>query len=233
MFLLLAVTLARAEVCRQVEVEQVEVCQERKVEECGSCTTVYMRECAIKMTEAWIPKMVNQCTKSPQSVGCERGGRKLCRVDYRTTCSSRLEYQQVEEDFPECRREKVSSCQDKVDTEDDSERNNLVSPSSSNCRQVEVTRCQIQRRTVRKAKPVTRCQRLPTSLCAKRKCKQESTQCIRRVKMYREQRPEETCTLRPRRMCKGAGCRTVVRKLCRPSPPGTKEIQEICHDRLP
>merc|ERR1712059_204855 len=137
-------------------------------------------------------------------------------------------YQKVEEDFPDCWKEKVSSCPETMDSDDASRRNNMVSPSIPDCRQVDVTRCKIGKRTVRKARPVTKCQRLPQSFCARKKCNQESTDCHRTIKMTKEQHPEETCTLKPRRICTGSGCRTLRRRECRPSPPGNKEIHTIC-----
>ena len=149
--------LAR-EGCREVEVQETQVCKEQEVEECGPCSTVHMRECTIQMVDSWVPVRVKRCTES-QSSGCERGSREVCRVQYRTSCSSRLQYQQVEEDFPKCRKEKVTSCPG-----DD--------PLSPGCREVEAVRCRIERRTVRKARPVTACRRLPINLCGRRKCKQ-------------------------------------------------------------
>lgn len=217
----------RTEDCRQVEVEEVEVCEEQEVSECGQCSTVHLRECTIRMVEYLVPVTVRRCReRSPQ---CGRGGRQLCRVEYRTTCSSHLQYQEVEEDVPECRREKVQSCPDME--EEESERENMV--TGAGCRMVDVTRCRIQKKTVKKARPVTKCQRLPTNMCAKRNCKKDTNSCHRTITMTREERPEERCTIRPRRICKGGGCRKVLRKLCRPSEPGNKEIHTVCQDRLP
>ena len=43
------------------------------------------------------------------------------------------------------------------------------------CREVEAMRCSIEKRTVRKAKPVSSCRRIPTKMCAKKKCKKVTT----------------------------------------------------------
>merc|ERR1712127_843517 len=84
------------------------------------------------------------------------------------------------------------------------------------CREVQVMRCTIEKRTVRKAKPVTSCRRIPTKMCAKKKCKKVPRKCYETVKMLQEQRPEEKCILEPKRVCRGEGCRKVTKRECHP-----------------
>ena len=147
--------------CREVEVEETRVCEEREVEECGVCATFHVRECTIHMEAAWVPVRVKRCVEGQQSAGCTRGGRQMCRTRYRTACGTRMEYHDMEEDYPKCRRERVNTCTEEEQKEEE----------VNNCREVEAMRCSIEKRTVRKAKPVSSCRRIPTKMCAKKKCK--------------------------------------------------------------
>ena len=166
MLLLLSGVSAAKEGCREVEVEETRVCKEREVEECGVCATLHVRECTIQMEVAWVPVRVKRCVDGQQSAGCTRGGRQLCRTHYRTSCGTRMEYHDMEEDYPKCRRERVNTC-----TEEEQEKENEQKEGKKRCREVEAMRCSIEKRTVRKAKPVSSCRRVPFNMCAKKKCK--------------------------------------------------------------
>ena len=166
--LLLSGVSAIKEGCRQVEVEETRVCHEREVEECGVCATIHVRECTIQMEVAWVPVRVKRCVEGQQSAGCTRGGRQLCRTHYRTSCGTRMEYHDMEEDYPKCRRERVNTCTKEEQQEEEKD--------GKRCREVEAMRCSIEKRTVRKAKPVSSCRRIPTKMCAKKKCKKVKRQ---------------------------------------------------------
>ena len=148
-----------------MEVELREECSSQEVEECGTCTTLHLRSCTISLVSSWRPVQVKRCTPAHQSAGCLRDGRHLCRTQYSSHCSTRLEYQAMQEDFPRCRRETVTSCPQE----------NLL---EAGCREVQVMRCTIEKRTVRKAKPVTSCRRIPRKMCAKKKCKKVNSPCV-------------------------------------------------------
>jgi len=225
MLLLFSGTSATEEGCREVEVEETRVCQEREVEECGVCTTLHVRECTIQMEVAWVPIRVKRCVDGQQSAGCTRGGRQLCRTHYRTSCGTRMEYHDMEEDYPKCRRERVNTC---TEEEQQEEQEKEEKEGKERCREVEAMRCSIEKRTVRKAKPVSSCRRVPFNMCAKKKCKKVPRKCYETVKMSREQRPKERCKLKPRRVCRGQGCRMVTKQECRVSPSGTKRMMTIC-----
>ena len=124
---------------------------------------------------------------------------------FETECSRRLEYQVIEEDYPECRTEKVESCREATET-------NLVGPR---CRQVSVRRCQIVQRSVRKARPRHQCRRVPRKECARLPCREERRdQCRVTIRLKLSQRPEETCHLRPSRVCQQGECRRTLRRDC-------------------
>jgi len=108
---------------------------------------------------------------------------------------------EVMEDNPVCRTEKISS----------------YAGNSTSSRQVEVNRCEIKRRTVRRAKPETSCKRIPSRLCAWQQCKEGRVECADEVLNGVEQVPVETCQLVPQEDCQQVGgiCRTLVRRICK------------------
>ena len=118
-------------------------------------------------------------------------------------------YQVIEEDYPKCKVEVVRSCPTNTST---SGQDNLIDPKEE-CREVEVMRCSIMKRKVRRGRPQSSCSRLPSKLCVKKKCKEEQEKCYLVVKMVREVRPEEECQIRQKIICKTPenGCMTRVR----------------------
>ena len=107
-------------------------------------------------------------------------------------------YRDMEEDYPKCKVELVRSCP----TNTRPEETNLVDPMEE-CREVEVMRCHIMKRKVRRGRPQSSCSRLPSKLCVKRMCEEEQVKCYLTVKMVKEVRPEEECKIRQRRICQG------------------------------
>ena len=71
-------------------------------------------------------------------------------------------FHDIEEDYPKCEVEMIKSCAESKEID------NLVDPDED-CGEVEVTRCRIARRRVRKAKPATWCGRVPNKTCNKHK----------------------------------------------------------------
>ena len=120
-------------------------------------------------------------------------------------------YHDMEEDYPQCKVEVVRSCPSLTSDE----YTNLVDPREE-CSEVEVMRCQILKRKVRRGRPYSSCSRLPIKLCAKRRCEQEEKKCYLMVKMVKEVRPEEECQLRKKRIChkpEESDCRTRMRRV--------------------
>ena len=122
-------------------------------------------------------------------------------ASFSSHCSTVMKIVEVVEDQPVCRTEKIDSC----------------SGNSTDCRQVEVNRCHIERRTVRRARPQTRCERIPSTLCARQECKEGRVECSDEVVTGVEQVPVEDCQFHPQEGCQQgeSGCKTIVRRICR------------------
>ena len=72
------------------------------------------------------------------------------RLRFLSSCSTVTEIATVLEDRPVCRTERVESCL-----------------ADSSCRLIKVNRCHVEKVSVRKGRPVTKCERIPRKLCAK------------------------------------------------------------------
>ena len=135
----------------------------------------------------------------------------------------------MEEDYPQCKVELVRSCPSNTSHE----YNNLVNPKEE-CREVEVMRCHIVKRSVRRGRPDSYCSRLPSKFCVKRSCEQEEKKCYLVVKMVKEVRPEEKCQMKKKRICKKSeesDCRTRVRSVCNQARQVSQRLQTVCGDR--
>ena len=137
-------------------------------------------------------------------------------------------FQDIEEDYPKCQVEMIKSCAESKEID------NLVDPDED-CGEVEVTRCRIARRRVRKAQPDTQCERVPSKTCVKHKCEPAKNICEGTREMVKEFQPQESCTFTPRRVCEegeGSACRTAVRRVCRQVEGGRVRMQLVCNGTL-
>ena len=135
-------------------------------------------------------------------------------------------YQDMEEDFPHCHMETTKSCTNSTNKD-------VLSNPEEDCSNVEVRRCRIAKRKVRKAQPETRCERVPVKTCAVQKCEKDGEKCEERVGVLREWQPEEVCELVPRRVCQeGSDCTSSVRRVCTQLQGGTVKTHLLCNGTL-
>ena len=137
-------------------------------------------------------------------------------------------FHDIEEDYPKCEVEMIKSCAESKEID------NLVDPDED-CGEVEVTRCRIARRRVRKAQPDTQCERVPSKTCVKHKCEPVKEICEGTLEMVKEFQPQESCTFTPRRVCEEgevSACRTAVRRVCRQVEGGRVRMQLVCNGML-
>ena len=148
---------------------------------------------------------------------------------YHTKCFSKMIYQDIEEDYPQCKVEFVRSCP----SNNSHEYTNMVNPKED-CRELEVMRCHIMKRTVRRGRPHSSCSRRPSKFCVNWRCEQEEKKCYLMVKMVKEARPEEECQVRKKRICQkseDSECRTRMRRVCRQAGLARDRLQADCGDR--
>ena len=126
-----------------------------------------------------------------QEVGEEEEEEEVCTTHYQTECVKRAEEHLVMEDVPSCQTVEEVKCEDPAD--------------NSSCvswpRQV----CSIASQEVTRVRPTTECSKVPVELCGPPLCTfRESSRekCEDRRKTVVVDKPEESCTLQPRRVCK-------------------------------
>ena len=121
-----------------------------------------------------------------------------------------MEYRVIQEDYPDCRTEKVRTC--KGGTEQETEAANLVEPQ---CRYVGVRRCKIVKRSLKKAQPRHQCKRVPRKECVKMPCYEETREeCRVTIRLEAKRVPDEKCELLPQRVCQEGECRRRLRTDC-------------------
>ena len=117
-------------------------------------------------------------------------------------------YQVIEEDVPKCKVERVMSCPSNT---------TMVTSNLTKCREMEVMRCHIVKKKVRRGRPRYSCSRLRSKLCVKMVCKEvEKEKCNMVVKMVQEMKPEEECKIEQKKKCDN-GWRRSVRSKARTS----------------
>ena len=213
--------------CKMVMLKEEAVCEDRP--ECEGCSVIQARECTINMREVWVTQNITRCSRGGKFIkGCPYQGRRICNIKFRSKCSTSLVYRVIEEDFPNCRTETVKSCRETLNTE------NLVEPED-NCDTVEVNRCQIAKRKVRRAQPNTVCKRLPYKECLKENCGRQQEACRKITRLVRELQPEENCKFTPRKMCRSdqnSSCTGKVSRVCRKVEEGAVRMQLVCNGTL-
>lgn len=140
------------------------------------CELKYYKTCFIEMTPKYMQVEVEVCRKKPVK-GCDR--EKQCRTEYFTRCWSEMEFTRQVEDKPSC---------------EEVEEDNVL-----------VTRCNIVKKTVRKARPVSKCKRTPRQLCSSNICQSDTSDpvesCHMETKLIKEVNPKETCEMKPKTVC--------------------------------
>jgi len=220
--------------CREVMVELAEECREKIVDECDDdCEMITSRECQIVMKQVWIPRVVTRCHNNIEQFednSCDESGYKSqCMVRYETNCYNKKIYREVTEDYPECKTETVSTC----------DGNDLFSSRKSRrCQKIQVNKCKISQRTIRKAIPETKCRREPRKFCSNVKCNpRRSNRCIKSIKYDKELRPKEQCKFVEKMMCSEGSnndrsCVKVSKTVCSPAESNTKLKQLECNGTL-
>ena len=89
---------------------------------------------------------------------CVDGSRKVCEIKHESVCNTVQVRHEMEEDHPVCKVEMVNTCSESRDKFD-------------RCKHVPSMRCRIEKQTVVRVRPETKCQRVPRSFCHSEDCK--------------------------------------------------------------
>lgn len=115
--------------------------------------------------------------KFTRQAKCVNGKRAMCMTKYETQCVNEEVTHNMTEDHPVCRVEMVTKCTKKEDDHDSSKSDvmkvmmKMMKPSlEERCSKYPAMRCRIEKKTVIKTKPETKCQRVPRQFCRKEDC---------------------------------------------------------------
>jgi len=157
------------------------------------CEENFKKTCFIEMMVIAFNETTEVCRR-PMVKDCDTQGEEVCRTEYQAECWTKQIPHQVEDDVPECKTVHQEMCRDEV----------VGYTSTQVCEDWPHEECSIQKKAVTKYTPMTGCEKVPTELCAPQGCgfKQGPEECHPVTKTVVAEKPEETCSLEPQRVCK-------------------------------
>ena len=190
---------------------QEEECQEDYVKECFIdynkaaeestivvCRKELVKDCGLERSGLLFPppgtktqaSTSTSSSTSPPASGVEER-EEVCRTHHQTECVTRSEEHLVTEDSPVCKTVEEVKCEDSRD--------------NSTCVSWPRNVCSIEKKEVKRVTPTTECSKVPVELCGPPSCsfkESDEEQCEDRTVTLVRDKPEETCDLQPRRVCK-------------------------------
>ena len=108
------------------------------------------------------------------------------------------------------------------------------------CKVIQVNRCEIRKRTIRKMLPETRCKRYPVRRCIKVPCdlreeKRTAKDCQEMIVLVKSFHPKEKCELVKEDDCQRStpkNCQDTVKTVCVPATKNNKVRQMECNGTL-
>merc|ERR1712106_997328 len=157
------------------------------------CEENFQKDCFIEYAKTASQVEVEVCLE-PLVKDCSVPGPEVCSTEYATECETFQEKHQVEDDVAECEQQVESRCQDVT--------NGYT--SSQECSNWPVQKCSVSRKPVVKITPQTSCRKVAVELCGPSSCPvvPGPQECRVTTKTIAGEKPEEQCSLEPRRSCK-------------------------------
>merc|ERR1711936_180623 len=157
------------------------------------CEDNYKKNCFIEYSKTAYDTEVEVCVE-PLVKDCDAEGPEVCSTEYQSECETVQHEHDVEDDVVECRNEIESKCEDVTSGY----------TSSEKCSNWPVQKCDVQRKPVKKFTPETSCSKVPVELCGPASCPTVPgpKQCYQTRKTIAGEKPEEECSLEPKRVCK-------------------------------
>jgi len=191
-----------SEKCHTTFITDYRPTQERK------CHTSYNKKCRISYKPSVSAETVQVCRDSLEKKCDEETvgqGETICRTVYQTQCNTRYNEMTMEEDRPVCEVVTERKC-DQTSTERSVSEGmipNLLGRQEE-CVDWPVKKCKLEKKTVKKVKPETWCEKMSQNVCApsncvisvgEKKCKDETRNVLIST-------PSEECELEPVEECR-------------------------------
>merc|ERR1712012_132051 len=201
--------------------------QERK------CHTSYNKKCRISYKPSVSKETVSVCRDSLEK-HCDEAtvgkGETVCRTVYQTQCNTRYNEMTMEEDQPVCEIVTETKCDETTTNSPDNEAMmipNFINSDEKKCVEWPVKKCKLEKKTVKKVKPETWCEKMSQNVCAPSNCviSVGEKKCQDEVRNVLLSTPSEECDLEPVDDCR---METVLVPRLVEKPKCIKVPREVC-----
>jgi len=195
----------KIETVEEIEYDEVEQCDHSYDKKCHTtyvteyesqqeeeCEDNFKKSCDITYSPSAQNVTVELCMR-PLVKDCNLSGPEVCRTEYISECWTKNDPHLVEDDVPRCQTVQEEKCVEVTSgytTEED-------------CKKWPREVCTISKETKRKFNPVTKCEKVPQTLCGPSGCGfvPGPEICHDEVKTIVTDIPQEVCDLQPQRSC--------------------------------
>jgi len=154
------------------------------------CEENFVKNCFIEFRKAASDEKVQICHTPIILVG---GGEETCQTVYESSCTTRYEQHDVDEDVVECETIQEEKCVDETQGYTTEEK----------CTKWPVKKCRTRKSNTKKHSPVTECKKVPREICGPgNEAVPGEEECFDKVETAIIEIPSETCNLEPQRICK-------------------------------
>jgi len=192
------------------------------------CEENFQKDCFIEYAKTADRVEVEVCVE-PLVKDCSVPGPETCSTEYQTECETVQERHQVEDDVAECQQQLESKCEEEVSGY----------TTSQQCSDWPVQRCSVSKKPVLKLSPHTSCRKVAVELCGPSTCPvvPGPQECRTITKTIAGEKPEEQCSLEPKRSCKHVtklvpqlkpreSCTDVPKEVCVRSQTNPRKVQK-------
>jgi len=154
------------------------------------CEENFVKSCFIEYKKVASQETVDFCYTPIELQG---DGPEVCQTVYESSCTTRYEEHDVDEDQVECETIQEEKCEDVTQGYTTEEK----------CTKWPVQKCSASKATTKKYSPQTECKKVPREVCGAGTTQVPlGEECNERQETVIQEVPEETCNLEPQRICK-------------------------------
>lgn len=197
------------------------------------CHTSYNKKCRITYKPSVTAETISVCRDSLQkdcSDDAAGQGETICRTVYQTQCNTRYNEMSMEEDRPVCEVVTERKCQP-IKNQGPEALSDIPSllqaQDKQDCVDWPVKKCKLEKKTVKKVKPETWCDKMSQNVCAPSNCVISVGEkvCRDETRNVLVSTPSEECDLEPLEECR---METVLVPRLVEKPKCLKVPREVC-----
>lgn len=193
------------------------------------CHTSYNKKCRISYKPSVSEERISVCRDSlEKQCGEDTVGETVCKVIYQTQCNTRYNEMTMEEDRPVCEVVTQTKC-DPAPSPEPGAMNMIpdFATQKPECVEWPVKKCKLEKKTVKKVKPETWCEKMSQNVCAPSNCVITTGEkiCHDETRSVLVSTPSEECDLEPVEEC---AMETVLVPRLVEKPKCIKVPREVC-----